>query len=69
MYYSPNITRLIQLRIRWASYAVGLRMMEKTNAYKIFVGKPEKGRDNSEEPSDVRIIYNLIFWKRWEGVD
>jgi hypothetical protein len=44
-------------------------MMEKTNAYKIFVGKPEKGRDNSEEPSDVRIIYNLIFWKRWEGVD
>jgi hypothetical protein len=38
LYASPNIIRVIKLRMRRAEYVV--RMVEIRNAYKILVGKP-----------------------------
>jgi hypothetical protein len=41
LYYSPSIIRMIKSRsMRWARHAA--RMGEKRNAYRIFVGTPEK---------------------------
>jgi hypothetical protein len=43
LYSSPNITRMIRSRrMRWAGHVV--RMGEKRNAYRIFVGWPEGKR-------------------------
>jgi hypothetical protein len=43
MYSSPNIIRMVKLkRVRWAGHVA--RMGEKTNAYRILMGKPEEKR-------------------------
>ena len=40
MYCSPNIVRVIKLRMKWAVNVA--RMWERIDAYKVFVGKHER---------------------------
>jgi hypothetical protein len=43
LYSSPNIIRIIKARrIRWAGH---VERMEKRNAYRLLVGKPEEDHD------------------------
>jgi hypothetical protein len=42
LYCSPNIVRVIKLRVRWAGHVV--RMGERTGVYRVLVGKPEGRR-------------------------
>jgi hypothetical protein len=39
LYCSPNIIRVIKLRMRWAGNAA--RMGERRGVYRVLVGKPE----------------------------
>jgi hypothetical protein len=48
LYSSPNTIRMIKSRmIRWAANVV--RFVEKRNAYRILVGKPEGKSDGRSE--------------------
>jgi hypothetical protein len=39
LYFSPNIIRMIKLKMRWTGHLA--RMGAKRNTYRILVGKPE----------------------------
>jgi hypothetical protein len=64
LYSSPSIIRIIKSRTRWAGHIA--RKMEKRNAFRLLVRKPE-GK-NHKEDQDVGgwIILGWIL-ERWDG--
>jgi hypothetical protein len=67
LYSSPNIIRVINLRI-WAGYVAFMGKVR--NAYKILIGKPEgkrlHGRPRCRWKDNVKLGLREIWW---EGVD
>jgi hypothetical protein len=69
LYSSPSIIRIIKLRrMRWVGHVA--RMGEKTNAYRLLVGKPEEngplGRPRCRWVDNIRIDLGEV---RWGDVD
>ena len=59
LYCSPNIVRVIKLRMIWAGHVA--RMGKRRGVYRVLVGKPEE-RDHLGGPGvDGRIILRWIF--------
>jgi hypothetical protein len=68
-YSSLNIIRTIKSkRMRWAGHVI--RMGEKRNAYRIFVGKPEGkkplGKQRRRWADNIKIDHREIGW---DGMD
>jgi hypothetical protein len=65
---SPNIIRMMNLRIRWAGHVA--RMGQKRNACRILVGKPE-GRRPVRRPRHrwEDIIKMHLREIGWDGID
>jgi hypothetical protein len=69
LYYSPSIIGIIKSRrMRWTGHAAG--MWEKSNAYRIMVGKPEGkrplGRPRPRWEDNIKMDLTEI---RWGGMD
>jgi hypothetical protein len=71
LYSSPNIIRMYRSRsMRWAGHVVG---MEKRNAYRILVGKPE-GKKPLRIPrrtweNNIRMDLRELGWSGIEWID
>jgi hypothetical protein len=69
LYSSPSIIRMIKSRrMRWEGHIA--RIWEKTNAYRLFVGKPEGKRPLGR--SRRRLVNNIqmdLSETGWGGVD
>jgi hypothetical protein len=66
LYSSPSISRIIKSRrMRWADHVA--RMVEKRNAYRLLVGKPEGKRSLGRQDVDGWIILGW-FLERLDGV-
>jgi hypothetical protein len=61
----PSIIRIIKTRMKWAGYVA--RIVEKWNAYRILVGKPEGKRPLGRPRRRWMIILGWIL-ERWDGV-
>jgi hypothetical protein len=69
LYSSPNITRIIKSRmIKWAGHVV--QMGGRRNAYRIWVGKPERKRPLGR-PRRRWVDYIKMYLReiRWCGMD
>jgi hypothetical protein len=65
LYFSPSIISIIKSRrLRWAGHVA--RMGEKRNAYRLFVGNPERKRPLGRPRH--RWVDNIRILKMWEGV-
>jgi hypothetical protein len=71
LYSLPNTSRMIKSRrMRWAGHAT---RMEKRNAYKILVGKPEGkrplGRPRHRWVDDIKADLREIGWGGMDWID
>jgi hypothetical protein len=69
LYSSPNIIRMIKSKgMRWARYIACVG--EKSNSYRILVGKPEGNRPLGRQDIGGWIIVKWIFNRmQWHGLD
>jgi len=63
LYSSPNIVRVIKSRrMSWAGLVV--RIVERRGVYRVLVGKPERKREQLEDPGvDGEILLRRVFMK------
>jgi hypothetical protein len=69
LYFSPIIIKIIKSRrIRWAGHIA--RLEKKSNAYRIFGGKPDGkrpvGRPRRRDVNNIKMDLRLIGW---DGLD
>jgi hypothetical protein len=68
---SPNIIRMIRLRMRWAGHVA--RMGKKRNAYRILVGKSEgkrqPGRPRRRWIDTIKMDLREIGWGGMDWID
>jgi hypothetical protein len=72
LYSSPNVIRMIRLyRMTWSGHVA--RMEEKTNAYRVLVGKPEGkrplGRPMRRWENNIRMDLGEIVWGGMDWID
>jgi hypothetical protein len=61
LYSSPSIIRIIKpRRIRWAGHVA--RMWEKSNAYRVLVGKRPLGRPRRRWADNIRMDLGEVGW-------
>jgi hypothetical protein len=67
LYASPNVVRMIKIRVRWAYHLA--RTGEMRNAYKILVGKPEGktrlGRTSRRWEDNIKWIFGKYGRRVW----
>jgi hypothetical protein len=71
LYFLPRIRMIKSRRIRWAGYVA--RMGEKRNAYRIFVGKPERksplGRSRYRWEDNIKMDLGEMGWDGMAWID
>ena len=69
LYSSPNIVRVIKLRIRRAGHVA--RIWQRRGVYRVLVGKPEGkrplGRPRRRWEDNIKMNLQEVEWGAWTG--